>query len=334
MMELAIRNSDGAALFEVPLWLYDLDYFHNGTIFQQLINDDPAFDYKLGLPSGRWGTCISWYQAIAQNISVPEDVTSAGISFNIRDTRGISSLAGYHFKQLLVNDEIIWDVDISEDGTDTLYITEDIAAYLSGLDKAELSIRFFDEKPVGNYPANIYVGNIEVHINGELINNNWIFESGIEDISKYMEVYNIVKDVLNPYSKGVLTGVVTDADTGLAVGNALVSDGMRFAVVDGSGAFTIPDIPMGIYTFTASADNYGSVSENVEITAGNTTTVHFGLELEDPTVPIDPDSQGCSGCKTSSGGSPALILVAAFVLLRRRRSMGSAILKGMRHENM
>ena len=191
MTELALQNSDGVGLFQVPLYVYDLDFFYNATIFKQLPNDDPAFEYRLGLPSGPWGTYHGWYQGITQQISLPENLENASISFEIRDNRDASGSRGYHVKQLLVNDKVVWEADVCADGTEVIKINEDLTPYLSG-DKANITIRLFDKRAVGWYEVNIYIRNITIYINNTLIPNNFTFKSGIENISKYIEVYNTV----------------------------------------------------------------------------------------------------------------------------------------------
>ena len=204
MLEMALDESNGIAVYNVPLWAHDLDYFHNATIFQQQTNDDPSFDYRLSSPGCR-GTYIGWYQGLEKNISLPETIEEASISFDVRDSRPVGTTLGYHYKQLVVNGETLWDVDIVSDGTGTETITRDISPYLQG-ENSTIMIRMYDKKAVGCFSSSLYLRDINLLINGGTDPENWTFKSTIENISRFTETYDLVKSVLSeedPCGNGV-----------------------------------------------------------------------------------------------------------------------------------
>ena len=76
---------------------------------------------------------------------------------------------------------------------------------------------------------------------------------------------------------GYISGKVTDISaTGIA--NATITVGTGFATTNATGGYTIPNLPAGIYTVTASANGYENTSwENIAVSANNTTIVNFQL---------------------------------------------------------
>jgi hypothetical protein len=102
---------------------------------------------------------------------------------------------------------------------------------------------------------------------------------------------------------GSITGTVTDADGGAGIGAATVSvDGTTLsAITDGSGAYTIADVPPGDYGVTASADGYvPGTASGVSVTANTSEQVDFALAAEpgDPaggTVSVNAISYSTNG---------------------------------------
>lgn len=191
MLETAMQL-DGIALFMLPLWAYDVNHLYNRTIFKQLQNDDKDFDYKLGLPPGTWWTMKGWYQAIYTTLDgCRGNVT---ISFKMRDTQpDVEENRSYYFKQLLVNNNVIMEGDVAEDGVETAEIRESIPC----ADNLNISIRLFGKKEALGCGIDVYVGDIKIFVDGNEVGCKWKFKSGIEDIEKYVDVYEAVKEVLS-----------------------------------------------------------------------------------------------------------------------------------------
>jgi len=76
---------------------------------------------------------------------------------------------------------------------------------------------------------------------------------------------------------GAISGKIFDADTGLPIVGATVTDGTRTATTNTSGDYTLSDVPPGTYTVIASASGYQSLSQSVNVQEGLTSTANFAL---------------------------------------------------------
>jgi thermitase len=76
---------------------------------------------------------------------------------------------------------------------------------------------------------------------------------------------------------GSITGSVIDAEDGLPMEGAAVTDGTRMATTDASGEYTIADVPLGSYEVTASKEGYESLSLTVDVTSGTMAVADFSL---------------------------------------------------------
>jgi len=76
---------------------------------------------------------------------------------------------------------------------------------------------------------------------------------------------------------GIISGTVSDAGSSEAVEGATVSAGVFSTVTDGEGNYTL-EVAVGTHTVIIEATDYASFStENVEVTANNTTTLNAEL---------------------------------------------------------
>lgn len=98
-----------------------------------------------------------------------------------------------------------------------------------------------------------------------------------------------IEVLANAADPGTISGHVTDVDTGEPIEGAEVvvvhSGGAEAgtASTDGSGNYTVDDLPPGTYTVTVEHDDYESATqEDVEVTEGQTTTVDFALQAHPP----------------------------------------------------
>jgi len=80
-----------------------------------------------------------------------------------------------------------------------------------------------------------------------------------------------------PVPPGAMTGQVTDAEDGSAISGAEVSDGIRTAVTDAVGMYTIDDVSPGSYQVTASKEGYQTSSLTVNVPSGITALANFSL---------------------------------------------------------
>lgn len=194
MTEFGYDKSHGLALFNLPLHVYDLDFLYQATIFKQQANNDPAFTYRL-TNSGN-GTWTSWYQAIESTITAPAG-SEIRVKFNMRDNRA-SGDAKYIFKQLLINDQVLWEEDITQSAA-VATINKTVTLEK---DNAKIIIRIFSKR--ANWiSADAYVSSPVVYIDGNMVESTWNFDSNMTKINEYREVYDIVKNAIKSFSTGI-----------------------------------------------------------------------------------------------------------------------------------
>jgi len=80
-----------------------------------------------------------------------------------------------------------------------------------------------------------------------------------------------------PVLAGRITGQVTDAKDGSAISGAQVSDGIRTALTDAAGMYTIDDVSPGSCQVVASKQGYQSSSLTVHVLSGATAVANFSL---------------------------------------------------------
>ncbi len=188
MVELGYWKTQGLAMFNFPLYMYDPDFFLQSTIFKQQPNNDPAFTYRL-TNSGK-GTHVSWYQAVKTNIPLNHG-SDIRVKFKMKDSK-LEGDSGYIFKQLLINDEVLWEEDITI-SNGAIDIEKSIRVEDS---IADIVIRVFSKR--ANWvSANAYVNTPAVYINDSLVTTSWNFDSNLSKIENYKEIYDIVKSVIN-----------------------------------------------------------------------------------------------------------------------------------------
>ena len=87
-----------------------------------------------------------------------------------------------------------------------------------------------------------------------------------------------------PVEFGAIGGSVKDAETEEAIAGAtvtVVNTGL-FAITKEDGAYSIENVPVGLYSLTASADGYESETvQGVSVVKDETATVHFSLSAEE-----------------------------------------------------
>ncbi|HOG06051.1 MAG TPA: hypothetical protein PLD74_11380 [Prolixibacteraceae bacterium] len=187
MIELGYIESDGLGLFNIPLYMYDVDHLLSSTIFKQQSNNDPAYNYRL--TNSEKGTFASWYQAIETDISVAPG-SRVRVKFDMRDTRNTGD-AGYLYKQLLVNDKVLWEEDIT---ISSLKATIDKVIQVQE-GNAKIVVRVFSKR--ANWiSANAYVSTPIVCVNDQEVPASWKFNGGMSKLNEYKQVYDIIKGVI------------------------------------------------------------------------------------------------------------------------------------------
>jgi len=207
-----LSNSNGIGVFNVPLWAYDFNNTLKGNVFKQMPCDNPAFQYKLGM-SRDYPSFVGYYQGVSQQINLPENITQARLSFKTTDTRESSQCTGaarysfndLQFKQVLVDGNVIWSYDLCKDGKDANQIDAvsiSLIDALKGKKTANIAIRYFDNKRHQYQGSYLYVGDIELSVNNQKINNNWVFSGGIDEkIKKQLtDTFNVVSQAFASYA--------------------------------------------------------------------------------------------------------------------------------------
>jgi len=88
-----------------------------------------------------------------------------------------------------------------------------------------------------------------------------------------------------PPTTGSIAGRVTDAVDGTVIAGAGVSDGVRSALTNSNGEYTIGYVPEGSYTVTVSASGYNGASQSVSVVSGQTAVASFVLTKSTPAAP-------------------------------------------------
>jgi hypothetical protein len=98
------------------------------------------------------------------SVSVPAEVLPAGhadLRFDeLDDFTGAT--AGYHFKQLLVDDVVVWDEDVAGGAKDWREVAVDAGAAVRGKTNVTVMFRLFDKKGVSNFGLRWRLRNLRV----------------------------------------------------------------------------------------------------------------------------------------------------------------------------
>lgn len=136
------------------------------------------------------------YIVLSKTIQVPENIEELDeilISFTISDDCNYLKPEGYHYIQLLIDDEIVWEEDVinKENIKD---INLDIKNYLIGKREATISFRAIEKKRVGNFGVKISIINLKGIIDSydfvKDSNSEWTAE--ILDPLEYNEDHKVV----------------------------------------------------------------------------------------------------------------------------------------------
>jgi hypothetical protein len=117
-----------------------------------------ASDNSYGL-SFPWSTASSagWYAQAAQTVSVP---TASSYSITFWDKDDFTGpTAGYHFKQLLVDNMVVWEEDVAGGDAGWHLVTKDLTPYLAA-GTHTIKFRVYDKKGVSNFGVNAWFDDI------------------------------------------------------------------------------------------------------------------------------------------------------------------------------
>jgi len=103
-------------------------------------------------------------------------------------------------------------------------------------------------------------------------------------------------------SSGTITGVVKSS-SGAAISGASVSYGGGNTTRDASGAFTLTSVPAGTVQLVASATGFQTVTQNVTVTGGATSTANFTLTAQGTTGTVTGKVTNISNGAALSGAT-------------------------------
>jgi hypothetical protein len=189
-VKYAKENSDAVGLFDSVLFLYDLDYFKQSSIFQQESNlKAESYDYMISAPMS---TMPSWFQEIRTSVDV-SGTKNVRVVFDVEDSCHVSDGSDeYQFIQLIIADEVVWEEDVAGRGTSKISVDE--ALSVSG--DVEVSIRLISKR--GNHlKTKVYIDEPKVYVGGSLVSSDWEFNSDLSHLDEYLATYDAVKRALN-----------------------------------------------------------------------------------------------------------------------------------------
>ncbi|WP_049565081.1 hypothetical protein [Nonomuraea sp. SBT364] len=117
-----------------------------------------SFVLQTGTPT----TAGTWCST-TRPVSVSSGAARKTVSFWHRDDRGPANPAGYHVKQLLLDDRVVWQQDVTADPAgEWRKATVDLTARLAGASSAKLQWRLYERKGVSSYAVDVGVDDIAV----------------------------------------------------------------------------------------------------------------------------------------------------------------------------
>ncbi len=105
------------------------------------------------------------------------------------------------------------------------------------------------------------------------------------------DVRTFTTDFRNPALPGAMTGLVTDAETGIPIGGAdlTVTPGPGTGTSSPRGNYAVVNVPEGSHTVEVSAAGYEADEEDADVSAGSVVEANFAL------IPIETDPSDVNG---------------------------------------
>jgi hypothetical protein len=148
---------------------------------------------NLFVPGGN-PTAAGHYSAASQTIT-PDGTGSYSLAFQSMEEG--PNVAGYHFKQLLVDGTVAWEQDTSSTDSDLKWqtVNVDLSAYLKDKSSATLTFRLFEKKGVTNFNQNASFDHLQPTgfslTNGDFEDRSgWSLSSAAADMISDIIVYD------------------------------------------------------------------------------------------------------------------------------------------------
>jgi hypothetical protein len=157
------------------------------------------------------------YASASQLVTVDPNAASYRLDFSQTDSFYAPTVTGYHFKQLLVDGQVVWEQDVATDAA-RVWNQEsvDLTPYLQGKTSATLTLRLYDKKGVSNF--GVWVEIAALNAQGFTVANpdfttdtSWTFATSMPafkvaygsytcDPQRPQHVFEAVRDLYGPYA--------------------------------------------------------------------------------------------------------------------------------------
>lgn len=163
----------------------------------------PSWDYwghdgngRLSLSVGNFTATTDGSFAAASQQMIVTGNGARSITFRHRDPDE-GGLRGYQFKQLLVDDQVIWQSDVEDDPKEAwLTTTVDLTAALRGKTSATVTFRLFHQRGVGWWPLDWSIDDVTgrgvaVRNGGFEQDRDWALTRNQPTMQPYIDIYAI-----------------------------------------------------------------------------------------------------------------------------------------------
>ncbi len=124
------------------------------------------------------------FAGIKQIFKIPMDITNPILSFKVRDDYTSiedTGARGYHFKQVLIDDDIVWEDDVVGDEGD-MEVSIGIKEFIYNKTHANLTLHVYDKNGVSSFSTTVWWSNVSI-TNISLYNSNFEKAGGWEYIN-------------------------------------------------------------------------------------------------------------------------------------------------------
>ncbi|GAA1570575.1 hypothetical protein GCM10009804_28730 [Kribbella hippodromi] len=163
----------------------------------------PSWDYwghtgkgRLSLSVGNFTSTVDGSYAAASQEMVVTGNGPRSITFKQRDP-DVGGLQGYQFKQVLVDDKVVWQSDVEVDPKETWETTTvDLTAALQGKTSGKVTFRLFHQRGVGWWPLDWSIDDVTgrgviVRNGGFEQNRDWTLSRNQPTMQPYIDIYSV-----------------------------------------------------------------------------------------------------------------------------------------------
>ncbi len=143
-------------------WAYE----SNSFAFSGQVDTGTAYtgssSYLLSLPTATPTTAGQYAQISQQTVYKTPKGPSYTLQFRVKDSYA-GATAGYHMKQVLVNDKVVWSEDVAADGTDWRTIRVNVTDLVENKNSTTIKLRLYEQKGVTSLHANVWFDDVQIY---------------------------------------------------------------------------------------------------------------------------------------------------------------------------